>query len=265
MTAPSNPRAARPASVDATAAEPPAAGFAPAPANGGPQGGAGSAGKPPAPTGARPSSRHLVPIALLLLVTAAAVGWLARQPRHLDPCLHPDRLAHVGEIPQSTATTGGGPDWQGDRLLRVAGRFPNPLSADHPFDFQVVRSYNLLHQGARPVGLVMPNVDAEHHKVVPIDVDGTVVPIHVVDDYTKNPHQLFGYFHVYGVDPVESPMFAQLGKFQEVLRRGTPALTTVIASGPISRRGRDVAEEAMVAWLANGWRFVRGACVASSE
>jgi hypothetical protein len=208
----------------------------------------------------RLSNRYLMPAAALLLVAAGAVGWLTQNPRRVDPCARPGALAVTSLIPGATHLRVKKQASTGSQVLWTEGTFTNPLSAEQPFHYQMVRSYSLLHQASRPVNLVSETIDAEHHRVVHVEAAGQQIPVHLVEDYTKQPHRLIAYFHIYGLEPSEQPLASHLGHFATVIGKGTPVLTTVVVDGVIHRKGLEVATEASLSWLVGSFEFFDRFC-----
>ncbi|MCP5059198.1 MAG: hypothetical protein GY937_21035 [bacterium] len=206
------------------------------------------------------SRRFVLAIAGLLGVTAILVAILTVRPHRFDPCAHPQTLSVTSLIPgaKHLETKELGPDSR--YLMRTEGTFSNPISRKAPFEYEIVRSFDVLNMALRPVTLVAPQIDAEHHRLESIDVDGTSIPVHIVEDFTKQPPQLIAYIQAYGLTPSSNPMASHLLNFLGVLRHGTPAVTTVIVNGPITRAGQPEAEESALRWLGDSWKFIERFC-----
>lgn len=206
------------------------------------------------------STRYRRSLLLLLMGAAAGVGFISENPRHVDPCLRPGALAATTLIPGARHLMTRPSSGLHETLLWAEGNFDNPLSEEAPFTYRVVRSHDLLYLASRPVNLISDSIDGERHRVKTIDVDGTELPIHVVEDYTKVPNLLIAYFHLYGLEPAEDPVSNHLGHFVDVIAGGTPAVTTVIVNGPITRLGLEDAEADATEFLASTYRFIDEYC-----
>ncbi|MCP5066421.1 MAG: hypothetical protein GY946_07625, partial [bacterium] len=165
------------------------------------------------------TTRHRKAMAFLLFVAAACMIWTKENPRRFDPCRQPAAISVTSLISGSTHK-GSRNSNREDVTLWVEGTFENPLSNEAPFRYQIIRSYDLLHQSARPVNLVSDKIDAEHHRVENLEIDGQTVPVHIVEDYTTTPNRLIAYLHIHGIDPTESLFSDQLGRLPEIVRTG---------------------------------------------
>lgn len=194
------------------------------------------------------------------MAAAAGVGVISENPRHIDPCLRPGALAATTLIPKARHLLTRDSSEEHETLLWAEGNFDNPLSDDAPFTYRLVRSHDLLYVASRPVNLISETIDGERHRVKTIEVDGVEVPIHVVEDYTKVPNLLIAYFHLYGLEPAEDPVSNHLTHFGDVILGGTPAITTVIVDGPITRAGLEEAEAEATEFLSGVYRFIDEYC-----
>lgn len=211
------------------------------------------------------SRRFAIAIAGMLGVTALVVAALTARPHRHDPCARPEVLSVSSLIPGARHTRTRDPDPKDRFSLWVEGTFANLLSAKDPFQYRIVRSYNVLGASLNPTNLVAPHTDAEHHRMESIEMDGTSIPVHVVEDYTKHPPQLIAYFQMYGVTPVSNPIATHLRSFRNVLRYGTPPVTTVIVNGPMTRADRPEVEEKVLAWLGGAWQFIDRFCAPTKK
>ena len=208
------------------------------------------------------SIRHLLPGALLVAVAAVCVAWLEVEPHQVDPCERPGELALVHQIPGARAPEPvdfGSPEL----ILRARSTLDNPFSLGEPMRFQLVRSFDVLTMSGRPVSLVSQKIEAENHRLVERRVGDTLLPVHIVEDHTRSPSLLVAYFHVYGNRPVAYPLTEQLSQVPEVLRSGSPAISTWIISAATDRLSQRDVEAKALAWVDSAWSFHRQRCAPS--
>ena len=196
----------------------------------------------------------------LCLLALAPIAWKQNQPLQNDPCRVPGALLDVGAIPGATP--------RGQKLERLDAtvvQWSEGVIEDdrQPMDFQWVRSFDARGLYENPTLLLKHEIEPEEHVLVERNVDGTILPVHVVRDGAKRPARMAAYLFVYGNDPVETPFLFALQSSARQFFTGTLPLTAILVEAPAQRRVDPEAEEKAVDWIEAAWRHHARSCLAA--
>ncbi len=202
-------------------------------------------------------SRVHAPVALAVLGLAMVPTLYALlvAGRH-DSCADPTAMAGVGSALA----------WQ-DLEDRRASSDSATIQWTHGADselgvtrrFTVVRSFDAVRLYIRPPRFLLPNFETEIQTLDWLETGSERIPVHRLYDGSGGVPHLLSYVFVYGGEPVQRPLFAQLRSSLSQLLGGTRPLTLLM----VATQGldSDAAVAQANAWLDETWRYYRAACL----
>jgi len=203
------------------------------------------------------SKRFASALIILLGLALVPLFLLPLRADLVEPCASPDALLATSQIRESVPSG----QREGTTAFQWSeGTVANPLHADYPLQFQIIRSYEGRRLYERPVSVTPIKIQPESHVIEQVETARGSIPVHFVVDGTTRPIGMAGYLVVDGLEPVRSPVLRQLWRGLPRLLTGRPPITLMIVSGSVSPRNQPVLEERMQSWLVDAWEYFDRVC-----
>lgn len=202
------------------------------------------------------STRHVVPLCVLLGIVLVPVTLHSYLGLETDECAHPSALIPPSSQPPPKNRVSDAALQFREGVIRSGGSAPT-------LRYVIVRSYDARRLYYRPeysYALETP----KGHRLEWLDVDGARLPIHVpqyADSITTQMKPVIAYLLVQDGQPIENPYLAQLMTAPRQLLVGRLPMTLFLAYGSVMRAETEPALAAAREWLASSWELYRAACV----
>ena len=207
-----------------------------------------------------PSTRHApLLLALVVLLLIPVLRTRAEDRRH-DDCARPEARVDLRRVPGTGAVA--------ERWEKYGPEVPQWTEADLLGNDEalklraaLIRSFRPADLYTRPPHVLLGKLEAGAREVEEVEVDGETLPIQTLQDSTAGRNALASYLFVYGNEPVEHPVVAQLASAPAQVWSGRRPVTPAIVAREVARGGRPQARERAQRWLISAWRFYREACL----
>jgi len=206
-----------------------------------------------------PSRRHaplLLGLVALLLVPVLRSRF---EEQREDDCARPDVLAQLRRVP--------GTGTMAERWEKYGPDVPQWVEAELLGNDEhvklraaLIRSFKASDLYTRPPHVLLGKLEAGERLVEQVEVDGATLPIQTLYDTSSGREAMASYLFVYGNQPVERPVLAQLASAPAQAWSGRRPLSLLIVAGPVPTDRRPQARERAQRWLVSAWRFHRDAC-----
>lgn len=206
------------------------------------------------------SSRYVVPIAVLAVLTAVPVAMVAGGRRDADDCADPGALRATLLIPGSVPGFSERAPKPGELMFGQGTLKPRLSKTAPPLRFAVKRSFEPADVTSRPGRMVVHRLEAQKTEFRVLERNGVRLPVHWLEERTRALPAFAAYFYVYEGRPVRNPYRALLGSALRRLVGGPRPMTVFAAGGQAPTALNDAAVRQAEDWLFAAWDHYRAVC-----
>ena len=208
------------------------------------------------------SSRYVAGIAALAILAALPVAVHSRGRLDSDDCKDP------GALRATLLIRGSRPEFSDKELpprelmLSEGTIEPPPGPSSPPLRFAVQRGFEPARVTSRPDWMVVKRLEAQSEELRVLERGNVRLPVHWLEERTRELPTFAGYLYVYENQPVESPYNAILASALRRLVGGARPVTVFVVGGSVPPPYAEAARRQAEDWLFAAWDHFRAVCVA---